>query len=109
MGSERYKSQSVGDVVSAVKSNRICIGDIGAYERNLSDWIKLKINKEGRRGKVPYLKCAAQPFPKISLVDLDSNPLFINLSRNYFPIFVQIIVASSEQHPGRKLSLHSCE
>ena len=37
MGSQRYKSQSVGDVVSAVKSNRICIGDIGAYERNLFD------------------------------------------------------------------------
>ena len=37
MGSERYESKSVGDVVSAVKSNRICIGDIGAYERNLSD------------------------------------------------------------------------
>ena len=35
MGSERYKSRSVGDVVSSVKSNTICIGDIGAYERNL--------------------------------------------------------------------------
>ena len=37
MGSERYKSQSVGDVVSAVKLNTICVDDIGAYERNLLD------------------------------------------------------------------------
>ena len=37
MGSERYESKSVRDVISAVKSNRICIGDIGTYERNLLD------------------------------------------------------------------------
>ena len=31
------RCESVGDIVSAVKSNTMCVGDIGVYGRNVFD------------------------------------------------------------------------